>query len=179
MNIWRKGWDSNPRGSVNPLAVFKTAALNHSATLPEAIGRRIDGLRTLSGQERGHPGVSRGKNCGLYERIDQLRPEGARTSSSYVPCQASSAPQPDLSTNSVRGISVRMIVQRWERALRRRLTTSYSRVHACPFFVWVCPGLRSGVDLAIGHKDEAGNSPCRGSAPAIARVLSSPDHAPA
>ena len=30
----RKGWDSNPRGSVNPLAVFKTAALNHSATLP-------------------------------------------------------------------------------------------------------------------------------------------------
>ena len=31
---WRKGWDSNPRGSVNPLAVFKTAALNHSATLP-------------------------------------------------------------------------------------------------------------------------------------------------
>src|SRR5207248_328858 len=32
--LWRKGWDSNPRGSVNPLAVFKTAALNHSATLP-------------------------------------------------------------------------------------------------------------------------------------------------
>ena len=31
---WRKGWDSNPRGSVNPLAVFKTAALNRSATLP-------------------------------------------------------------------------------------------------------------------------------------------------
>jgi hypothetical protein len=31
---WRKGWDSNPRGSANPLAVFKTAALNHSATLP-------------------------------------------------------------------------------------------------------------------------------------------------
>jgi hypothetical protein len=32
--MWRKGWDSNPRGSVNPLAVFKTAALNRSATLP-------------------------------------------------------------------------------------------------------------------------------------------------
>src|SRR5262249_49539725 len=32
--LWRKGRDSNPRGSVNPLAVFKTAALNHSATLP-------------------------------------------------------------------------------------------------------------------------------------------------
>jgi hypothetical protein len=32
--VWRKGWDSNPRGSANPLAVFKTAALNHSATLP-------------------------------------------------------------------------------------------------------------------------------------------------
>jgi hypothetical protein len=31
---WRKGWDSNPRGSVNPLPVFKTGALNHSATLP-------------------------------------------------------------------------------------------------------------------------------------------------
>jgi 4-hydroxyphenylacetate 3-hydroxylase N terminal len=42
-----------------------------------------------------------------------------------------------------------------------------------------CPGLRSGVDLSIGHKDEAGNSPCRGCAPAIARGLSSPDHAPA
>src|ERR1700682_2646101 len=38
---WRKGWDSNPRGSVNPLAVFKTAALNHSATLPS---RRISDL---------------------------------------------------------------------------------------------------------------------------------------
>jgi hypothetical protein len=57
------------------LKVFKTAALNHSATLPEAIGRRIDGLRTLSGQERGHPGVGRGKNCESYERIDQPRPE--------------------------------------------------------------------------------------------------------
>ena len=34
VHFWRKGWDSNPRGSVNPLAVFKTAALNHSATLP-------------------------------------------------------------------------------------------------------------------------------------------------
>jgi hypothetical protein len=33
-NRWRKGWDSNPRGSVNPLPVFKTGALNHSATLP-------------------------------------------------------------------------------------------------------------------------------------------------
>src|SRR6266849_4147969 len=39
LETWRKGWDSNPRGSVNPLAVFKTAALNHSATLPEH-GRR-------------------------------------------------------------------------------------------------------------------------------------------
>jgi hypothetical protein len=32
--FWRKGWDSNPRGNSRPLAVFKTAALNHSATLP-------------------------------------------------------------------------------------------------------------------------------------------------
>ena len=32
--LWRKGWDSNPRGTLRPLAVFKTAALNHSATLP-------------------------------------------------------------------------------------------------------------------------------------------------
>src|SRR3974390_1376147 len=34
IQFWRKGWDSNPRGSANPLAVFKTAALNRSATLP-------------------------------------------------------------------------------------------------------------------------------------------------
>jgi site-specific DNA recombinase len=34
---WRKGWDSNPRGASRPLAVFKTAALNHSATLPSCI----------------------------------------------------------------------------------------------------------------------------------------------
>src|SRR5258708_9430004 len=61
-----------------------------------------------------------------------------------------------------------------------RLETSVNNLfHACPFFVWGCPGLRSGVDLAIGHKDDAGNSPCRGSAPAIARVLSSPDPSPA
>ena len=46
--IWRKGWDSNPRGSVNPLAVFKTAALNHSATLPTVTTCKL---------------VSRGKNC--------------------------------------------------------------------------------------------------------------------
>ncbi len=33
-SFWRKGWDSNPRGPLRALAVFKTAALNHSATLP-------------------------------------------------------------------------------------------------------------------------------------------------
>ena len=33
---------------------FKTAALNHSATLPQVIGQRIDGLRTLSGQEHAY-----------------------------------------------------------------------------------------------------------------------------
>ena len=44
---WRKGWDSNPRGSVNPLAVFKTAALNRSATLPVCAGvsKRADGVK--------------------------------------------------------------------------------------------------------------------------------------
>ena len=31
---WRKGWDSNPRESFRPLPVFKTGALNRSATLP-------------------------------------------------------------------------------------------------------------------------------------------------
>src|SRR6266536_1383023 len=34
ISTWRKGWDSNPRGPLRALAVFKTAALNHSATLP-------------------------------------------------------------------------------------------------------------------------------------------------
>src|SRR3977135_3416298 len=38
---WRKGWDSNPRGSVNPLPVFKTGALNHSATLPSEANQRL------------------------------------------------------------------------------------------------------------------------------------------
>ncbi len=33
--FWRKGWDSNPRGTFLPLPVFKTGALNHSATLPK------------------------------------------------------------------------------------------------------------------------------------------------
>jgi hypothetical protein len=42
---WRKGWDSNPRGTSQPLAVFKTAALNRSATLP---------LRESMGDEGGH-----------------------------------------------------------------------------------------------------------------------------
>ena len=31
---WRRGWDSNPRGPGRVLAVFKTAALSHSATPP-------------------------------------------------------------------------------------------------------------------------------------------------
>ena len=49
----RKGWDSNPRGSVNPLAVFKTAALNHSATLPYRSNQKlpVNGLRTHYEQE--------------------------------------------------------------------------------------------------------------------------------
>jgi hypothetical protein len=32
--IWRKGWDSNPRDPAKGLPVFKTGALNRSATLP-------------------------------------------------------------------------------------------------------------------------------------------------
>ena len=34
MRVWRKGWDSNPRDELPRLPVFKTGALNHSATLP-------------------------------------------------------------------------------------------------------------------------------------------------
>ncbi len=32
--LWRRGWDSNPRGVSRPLPVFKTGAFNRSATLP-------------------------------------------------------------------------------------------------------------------------------------------------
>jgi hypothetical protein len=33
---WRRGRDSNPREASRPLAVFKTAAFNRSATPPRA-----------------------------------------------------------------------------------------------------------------------------------------------
>jgi hypothetical protein len=62
---WRKGWDSNPRGSVNSLAVFKTAAFNRSATLPSLIHRHSrsairrpayrDRFATIGLQKRGGP----------------------------------------------------------------------------------------------------------------------------
>jgi hypothetical protein len=31
---WRRGWDSNPRSRLLRIAVFETAAFNHSATSP-------------------------------------------------------------------------------------------------------------------------------------------------
>jgi hypothetical protein len=40
-----------------------------------------------------------------------------------------------------------------EQALMRGLDTAF------PFFVWGCPGLRSGVDQMIGHTGSLGNSP--------------------
>jgi len=40
-----------------------------------------------------------------------------------------------------------------QQALMRGLDTAY------PFFVWGCPGLRSGVDQMIGHTGSLGNSP--------------------
>ena len=54
---WRKGWDSNPRGSVNPLAVFKTAALSHSATLPNRPDRAIAIIRTGTAWQPLWPGA--------------------------------------------------------------------------------------------------------------------------
>src|SRR5882724_2182613 len=39
-------------------------------------------------------------------------------------------------------------------------------------FVWGCPGLRSDVDLCNRSHRMIGNSPCRGSASAVARDLS-------
>ena len=40
-----------------------------------------------------------------------------------------------------------------QQALMRGLDTAF------PFFVWGCPGLRSGVDQMIGHTGSLGNSP--------------------
>jgi hypothetical protein len=63
MRFWRKGWDSNPRGSVNPLAVFKTAALNHSATLPNRQDQAVsdnpngNGLATAAHKPVPSPGA--------------------------------------------------------------------------------------------------------------------------
>jgi len=55
LDTWRKGWDSNPRGSVNPLAVFKTAALNRSATLPCQEDQTLSDIRTADTLATGAP----------------------------------------------------------------------------------------------------------------------------
>ena len=54
--------------------------------------------------------------------------------------------------------------------MRRRSTSSYPRVHACPCSVWGFPCLRTGVDLAIGLKDEPRNSPAVVSLPPLHEI---------
>jgi hypothetical protein len=50
-----------------------------------------------------------------------------------------------------------MIVQRWERSPETSVNNPLIRGFAhVRLFVWGCPGLRTGVDLAIGHKGRAG-----------------------
>src|ERR1700730_8329463 len=63
-----------------------------------------------------------------------------------------------------------LIVQREERALRRRSTSSYSRVHACPCFRLGQSRSENGRRSRDRPHSMIGNSPCRGFAPAVARV---------
>lgn len=44
---WRRGGDSNPRTPSLGLTVFKTAAINHSATSPEFYYRKIVYSRSI------------------------------------------------------------------------------------------------------------------------------------
>src|SRR5207344_2714195 len=66
---WRRGWDSNPRG-FRP-AVFKTAAINHSATSPSGngSGRRLSGRPTgVVGRDQ-PTGASRPSNGSMTPTI--------------------------------------------------------------------------------------------------------------
>ena len=63
--------------------------------------------------------------------------------------------------------------------MRRRSTSSYSRVHACPSVRLGLSRSSNGRRSCDRPQSMIGNSPCRGSAPTVARDLSSPDHAPA
>jgi hypothetical protein len=72
-----------------------------------------------------------------------------------------------------------MIVQRWERSPETSVNillyagSSYDRPS-----VWGYPGLANGRRFDDRPQRSLGNSPCRGYAPAVARDLTSPDHAP-
>ncbi len=48
--IWRRGWDSNPRNLAAP-AVFKTAAIDHSATSPKKTGKTLPEVDASIGSE--------------------------------------------------------------------------------------------------------------------------------
>jgi hypothetical protein len=83
-----------------------------------------------------------------------------RLGTSDVPSQARRA-QLFLSPRTGVKLGTGFIVQRrgrdpedvGQQALMRGLDTAF------PFFVWGCPGLRSGVDQVIGHTGSLGSSP--------------------
>ena len=62
-----------------------------------------------------------------------------------------------------------MIVQRWGRSLETSVINlscaDFNRRTECPS--WGCPGLRTGVDVAIGHKAITGIPPTVASPPPL------------
>src|SRR5262249_62002569 len=61
---------------------------------------------------------------------------------------------------------------------RRRLTSSYSRVHACPYVRLGLSLSEKRASILRSASSTCREFPCRGSAPAVARDLISPDLAP-
>src|SRR5690606_4816966 len=51
--VWRRGWDSNPRGAARRLTVFETAAFVRSATSPHGSARALPQLPEEASQEVG------------------------------------------------------------------------------------------------------------------------------
>jgi hypothetical protein len=110
----------------------------------------------------GRPHAEEHRSARQARRLPRSRPrcDASRSArppaSSYVRCQAAQAPQTALSTGSVRGCRCddRATVGAKPRDVGQHpLIRGFTHVR---LFVWGCPCLRTGVDLAIGLKGRSG-----------------------
>ena len=163
-----------------PIRRVGKGAIHATSLLHDRCERRAHARagRLAQGRKPARPAVA-GVGTALAPRVWQDCASGTRLCPpSYVPCQAPMAQRVALSTIPSEVIDA-MIVQGWERSLKtsvNKLLSAGSRMSV----------LSSGAFPVYERASTSRSAsrvgrefPCRGCAPAIARGMSSPDHAPA